>query len=88
MAGSFTIGTAHRSPVQRTPIIHILVLQAGDWAMWCSGSKGREDNPYGDRRCRKCRTLAREAHDKEMLDSSEVGQEWFTGEQLSRERQD
>lgn len=84
--GSFTIGTAHRTRVQRTPVIHILVPGAGQrWEMWCSGGRGREDNPHGNRLCRKCRALAHEAHAEEVLHSSEVGREWFTDEQLTAE---
>lgn len=82
--GSFTIGTAHRTPVQRAPIIHILVPDGGDWAMWCSGSRGREDSPYGNRLCSKCRALAHDAFEDAMLDPSEVGRRWFTDEQLAR----
>lgn len=84
--GSFTVGTAHRTALQRTPVKHILVPDRtrGDWAMWCSGSKGREDNPLGNRLCLKCRALAREGFEDWMLDPSEVGREWFTGEHLAQ----
>lgn len=85
-SGSFAVGTAHRTAVQRTPIKHILVPDGtrGDWAMWCSGREGFEDNPLGNRLCPTCRTLAREGFEDGMLDPSEVGREWFTDEQLAR----
>jgi hypothetical protein len=84
-AGSFSRGTAYRTPVQRTPVKHILVPgYRRDWDMWCSGSRGREDSPLGNRLCPKCRTLAREAFDMGMLHPSEVGREWFTDDQLAR----
>jgi hypothetical protein len=60
-------GTAHRTAVQMTPVIHLLVKEAGDWRLWCSGGKGRPDNPHGNRLCSKCRALAREAVADEML---------------------
>lgn len=82
--GSFTIGTAHRTRVQRTPVIHILVPgYPHDWEMWCSGSRGREDAPYGNRLCGKCKALAQEAFGEGMLHPSEVGREWFTDAQLA-----
>lgn len=64
-----TTGTAHRSPVQRTPVIHLLVTSGGNkWEMWCSGSKGRPDNPHGNRLCAECRALARECDERGELD--------------------
>ncbi len=66
-------GTAHRSPVQRTPIIHLIVDDGGEWRMWCTYGKGREDNPHGDRLCSKCRQLARDAVADESVGAEEVG---------------
>jgi hypothetical protein len=64
-----TEGTAHRSAPQQTPVIHLLVQDPpGEWVMWCSYGKGREDNPYGNRLCSECRALARDAAKSEMLD--------------------
>jgi hypothetical protein len=68
-----TEGTAARSPVQRTPVIHLLVQQDGAWNMWCTGGAGREDNPHGNRLCRKCRTLARDAVTAGDLDNRNAG---------------
>jgi hypothetical protein len=62
-------GTAHRTPVQRTPIIHLIVRETGE--MWCSGSKGRPDYPHGDRLCPKCKRLAQDAAAEEMLNPDE-----------------
>lgn len=83
--GEFSVGTAHRTAVQTTPVKHILVRgYLHDWEVWCSASRGREGNPYGNRLCRICRDLAREALDQGMLGPSEVGREWFSDEQLAR----
>lgn len=72
MSSWVTEGTAHRTGVQRTPVIHLLVDNGGDWAMWCSGSKGREDSPYGGRLCRPCRELARECYERGEWDDDDV----------------
>jgi hypothetical protein len=82
MSSWFTEGTAHRTRVQPTPIIHILVDQGGDWAMWCSGSKGREDSPHGNRTCRECRTLMREAFERGEVTAYEA-RNWLTPEQIA-----
>lgn len=82
MSSWFTEGTAHRTTVQRTPIVHVLVELGGDWVMWCSGSKGREDNPHGDRLCRKCRDLMRDAFDQGDVEAQEA-RRWLTEEQMS-----
>lgn len=66
-------GTAYRTPVQMTPVCHLLVQVGGDWTMWCSGSKGRPDSPHGNRMCRECRRLAREAVDEGNLDAEDAG---------------
>jgi hypothetical protein len=68
-----TEGTAHRTRVQMTPVCHLLVRLDGDWVMWCSGSKGREDSPHGNRMCRECRQLAREAVEEGDLDAEDAG---------------
>lgn len=69
-----TEGTAHRSPVARTPVIHLLVKDSGvwEWAMWCSGSRGREDTPHGNRLCRECKELAKQAVEAGDLDLQDV----------------
>lgn len=76
--GWLTEGTAHRTPVQREPVIHLLVREGSDWTMWCSGGKGREDNPHGNRLCRSCRDLAWEAVRSGDLDKDEAGR-WVEG---------
>jgi hypothetical protein len=73
IASWLTEGTAHRTPVRMTPVIHLLVRVGGDWTMWCSGSKGREDSPHGNRLCRDCRQLAREAVESGDLDAKDAG---------------
>ena len=73
-------GTAHRTPVQRTPVIHLLVQENGDLHMWCTGGKGREDNPYGNRLCRECRDLARDGVKDGMIDSAEVSR-WLSDDE-------
>ena len=70
---AYSIGTAHRTPVQRTPVIHMLVQENGDWRMWCSYGKGREDNPHGNRFCPKCKTLVADAINDGTMDPSEAG---------------
>lgn len=59
-------GTAHRTPVQRTPVIHLIVREVEQ--LWCSGGKGRIDNPFGNRLCSECKRLARDAAEEDMLD--------------------
>ncbi|WP_280184563.1 MULTISPECIES: hypothetical protein [Nocardia] len=66
------VGTAHRTPVQLTPIIHLLVQEHGEWRMWCTGGKGRPDNPHGNRLCPQCRELATEAVTEGMLDPADA----------------
>lgn len=74
--GWLTEGTAHRSPVQMTPVIHLLVRGGGDWTMWCSGGQGRKDATVDDRLCRSCRQLAQDAVADETLDARDV-QRWM-----------
>lgn len=76
--GWLTEGTAKRTPVQRTPVIHLLIAETEE--MWCSSSPGRPDNPFGNRLCRKCRELAREAVAEGMLDAKSAGR-WSEGEE-------
>lgn len=73
-----TEGTAHRTRVQRTPVVHLLVPGGGypEWLMWCSGSRGREDAPYGNRRCPKCLALAHAAQEDGTYGKSELGRFW------------
>lgn len=65
-------GTAYRSPVQKEPVVHALVQHGSEWAMWCSGGKGRVDNPHGNRLCRPCRQLVRDAVANGDLEPGEV----------------
>ncbi len=44
--------------------------------MWCSGGKGRQDAPHGDRLCHGCRQLARGAVEDQTLDRRDV-QRWM-----------
>jgi hypothetical protein len=82
MASWLTEGTAHRSPVQRTPVIHLLVDEGGEWRMWCSYGKGREDNPHGNRLCRLCQQLARDAFAAGDVNVDDV-RRWLAEAQVS-----
>jgi hypothetical protein len=80
VASWITEGTAHRSPVRRDPVRHLLVQDNSDWRMWCSYSKGREDsNPHSKKFCRGCVALAKEAIAEETLSPSDVSG-WPVGE--------
>jgi hypothetical protein len=76
MSNWITEGTAHRSPVRIAPVRHLLVdgrANGWDWAMWCSGSRGRKDsNPHSNRVCRECRRLAEDAVADGTLSPDEV----------------
>lgn len=77
MSSWLTQGTAHRTRVQRTPVIHLLVQGGDGWAMWCSGGKGREDSPHGNRLCRGCRELARDCAAEGQWSHSEHMDRWL-----------
>lgn len=68
-------GTAHRSPVRRDPVRHLLVCDHGsEWALWCSGNKGRLDNnPHSRKFCRECVNLARDAVAEGTLNATDLG---------------
>lgn len=67
-------GTAWRTPVQRFPIVHLLVADTEE--LWCTGTKGRPDNPVrgvGERICKTCQQLALDAIEDETLSPEDVG---------------
>lgn len=73
MASWITEGTAHRSPVRKDPVRHLLVDSGGVWMMWCSAGKGRKDyNPHCKKFCHECCQLAREAIEAGDLSPSDV----------------
>lgn len=75
VASWITEGTAHRSPVCRDPVRHLLVHGHGwgEWALWCSSGKGRKDyNPHSRKFCRDCKRLAQDAIDAGDLAASDV----------------
>ena len=73
MAAWITEGTAHRSPVRRVPVMHLLVRDPEvEWRMWCSYGQGRKDSGYPQcTRCRKCRKLAGDAVANGDLDADD-----------------
>ena len=74
MASWITEGTAHRSPVRKYPVRHLLVDGGGDWVLWCSSGKGREDaNPNSRKFCRTCVGLAKDAISAGDLDAADLG---------------
>jgi hypothetical protein len=74
MADWIKEGTAHRSPIHKYPVRHLLVDDChGGWALWCSSGKGRPDsNPHSRKFCHECTRLACEAIADETLDASDV----------------
>lgn len=77
MADWITEGTAHRSRISPNPVRHLLVRDGNDWALWCSGSRGRQDyNPHGTKFCAECRRLAAAAIEDETLSRDDV-HGWF-----------
>ena len=76
MADWIAEGTAHRSPVRKYPVRHLLVdgrANGWDWSMWCSGSQGRKDyNPHSPKFCRECAQLARDAIEDDTLSPDDV----------------
>jgi hypothetical protein len=76
MADWIVEGTAHRSPVRRDPVRHLLVDDGsgrGEWALWCSSGKGRKDyNPHSKKFCRGCVQLAKDAIADDTLALSDV----------------
>lgn len=74
------VGTAHRTQVQRDPIMHILIGDGSGpegYSMWCSSSPGRPDsaaNTSRGRFCSTCKQLYRDAVAEGMMDPSEVSE--------------